>query len=217
MNLYRARSNMIGQQIRPWNVLENKTLEALESIRREDFVPRKYRHLAFADMQILLADDQVMLEPKVSARLVESLALQSDCRVLEIGTGSGYVTALMACLCEHVTSLEINPDLAEQARRNLAIAGIDNIEIFTADCFEYCGNFSDHAGKFDRVIVTGSLPEVAPIFLPMLRKSGLVVGIQGNEPTMQAVVCHSEGRINSLFETNSPRLKNVYERASFEF
>ena len=129
MDFEAARANMIDQQIRPWNVLDLQTLNALESVRREDFVPKDYRNLAFADVKIPLGDGEVMLEPKVSARMMESLQLSTNDRVLEVGTGTGYLTAVLSQVCAHVTSVEINPALLEQARRNLGMAGLENVAL----------------------------------------------------------------------------------------
>jgi protein-L-isoaspartate(D-aspartate) O-methyltransferase len=216
MNNEIARANMIEQQIRPWNVLEMQTLTALNQVRREDFVPAEYQHLAFADVQVPMGNGEVMLEPKVGARLVEALDLDQDCRVLEIGTGTGYLTALMASICSHVTSVEIDGALVEQARRNLAMAAISNVELVEADCFGYCA-LPDNQSTFDRVLVTGSIAELAPVFSAMISERGCVAGIQGNDPAMQAVVCTSTAKIRTLFETSVPRLKNVSEEPSFTF
>lgn len=217
MNYESARFNMIEQQIRPWNVLTLAVLDALGRIRREDFVPERHRHLAFADIQIPISEGQVMLEPKVSARLVESLGPIDQCRILEVGTGTGYVTALLATVCQHVTSIEINPEQADIARKNLFDASIDNAEVIQADCFEFCGSGKENSGKYDRVLVTGSLPRLAPVFMPMVNASGCVVGIQGHDPAMQAVVCYPQGPEKSLFETTAPRLINATEIQAFEF
>ncbi len=208
---------MIEQQIRPWNVLEMQTLTALHDIRREDFVPAQFQHLAFADVQIPIGNGEVMLEPKVGARLVESLGLDDSCRVLEIGTGTGYLTALMASIASHVTSVEIDEVLLEQARRNLAMAAIDNVELIAADCFDYCTTTVGQRPVFDRVLVTGSVPSLTPVFSGMLNDQGCAAGIQGSDPAMQAVVCTSTEQTRSLFETSVPRLRNVTEQASFIF
>ena len=159
MDLETARTNMIEQQIRCWNVLEMQTLKALGEIRREDFVPDSHIELAFADVQIPLGKGEVMLEPKVSARHVENLSLSPSHRVLEIGTGTGYVTALLATLCKHVTTLEIDADLSGQAGRNLAMAAITNVELIVGDCFAWCHNNAQgndktenqSASEFDRL------------------------------------------------------------------
>ena len=163
MDYETARINMIEQQIRPCNVLETRTLNALSEIRREDFVTSRYHHLAFVDTWIPLGDNQVMLEPKVSARMIEALELEPGHRVLEIGAGSGYTAALMASLGAQVTSIEIRSQLSEQAKRNLAMAGIDNVTVQCADGFSYCENQSA-SEPFDRMLVTGSVPRIGEVF-----------------------------------------------------
>ncbi len=216
MDYETARINMIEQQIRPWNVLATRTLNALGEVRREDFVPDSYRHLSFVDTCIPLGDNQVMLEPKVSARMIEALQLAPDHRVLEIGTGSGYTAALMASLGAQVTSIEINPQLSDQAKRNLGMAGIDNVELHCADCFRFCETL-DGGETFDRVLITGSVPRIDPVFLNRIDSRGRLVGIEGNDPAMQVVMIQGNGQKTSLFETSTPRLENVHEQALFDF
>lgn len=224
MDLETARNNMIEQQIRAWNVLEMQTLNALGEIRREDFVPEQYRDLAFADVQIPLGEGDVMLEPKVSARMVESLGLEPGHRVLEIGTGSGYVTALLALLSAHVTSLDIRADLSGQAGRNLAMAAIDNVELVVGDCFQWCkDNVPGPTGEdngdpgFDRMLVTGSCPELDDSLCRMIKPDGKLVAIVGHDPAMQVVVRDGGGETTSLFETSAPRLHNVVDTPVFNF
>ena len=215
MDYEAARVNMIEQQIRPWNVLQKRTLDALGEVRREDFVPADYRHLSFADMRILLGDNQVMLEPKVDARMIEALELGPDHHVLEVGTGSGYTAALMARLGARVTSLEIRPQLCEQAKRNLAMAGIEQVTTHCADFF----SFYERAARepFDRLLVTGSVPALGAVFLNKIHACGKIVGIEGNDPAMQAIIIQGDGRKISLFETSVPRLENVHEQTIFDF
>lgn len=217
MDIRGAQVNMIGQQIRSWNVLDTNVLQAIDGIAREHFVPAPYRDVAFADMQIPISDGQVMLEPKVIARMIDALALTADHEVLEIGTGTGYSTAVLASLCRRVVSLEIDPDVAALARNNLAEAGIRNAEVVENDCFAYCRVGSENAGQFDRALVTGSVPELGPLFLPMVCESGRIVGIQGHDPVMHAVICRGDGSVTNLFETVAPRLYNARESAIFEF
>ncbi len=216
MDYETARVNMIEQQIRPWNVLATRTLDALGAVRREDFVPERYRHLSFVDTRIPLGDNQVMLEPKVSARMIEALRLEPEHRVLEVGTGSGYTAALMASLGAQVTSIEIHPQLSGQAKRNLAMAGLDNVELHCADCFHFC---EDQALRepFDRVLVTGSVPLIGSVFLNRIHRHGRLVGIEGNAPAMQVVMVRGSGQKTPLFETSVPRLENVHEQITFDF
>ncbi|WP_423910746.1 protein-L-isoaspartate O-methyltransferase family protein [Candidatus Spongiihabitans sp.] len=222
-----ARVNMIEQQIRPWNVLEMQTLNALSEIRREDFVPAQYKDLSFADVRIPIgggsigdgpiSDGQVMLEPKVGARMVEALGLKPIHKILEIGTGTGYLTALLATICEHVTSVEIDQQLTRQAGMNLAMAGIINVELVQSDCFAFCHNPGEHGSQFDGVLITGSMPEIDKTFRNMINIEGCMVGIEGYNPAMQVVVYRAAGARRSLFETSVPRLMNVDDKPSFTF
>jgi len=214
MNYETARSNMIEQQIRPWNVLEMQTLNALNEVHREDFVPQDYKDLAFADVQIAIANNEVMLEPKVGARMIEAMGLTQSSNVLEIGSGTGYLTALLAVICNQVTSIEINTDLATEAKRNLAIAGFQNTQIIESDCFNFINSSTE---TFDAVLVTGSVPELQPLFAKLVSGKGCIVGVQGSNPAMQAVILNADGEVKTLFETSVPRLQNVIEDASFTF
>ena len=211
-----ARANMIEQQIRPWNVLEMQTLNALSMIRREDFVPANRRHLAFADVQIPLDESEVMLEPKVAARMMEALHLTLADNVLEIGTGSGYLTALLASLSNHVTSIEIDPDLKAQAERNLGMAGVSNCTLVVGDGHNGWGE----AGQFSAVLISGSCETISNRFIQNLGDGGRIVGIEGHAPAMQAVLYRLNNGVlqrSTLFETWAPRLKNAEDRAEFVF
>ena len=218
MDFETARINMVEQQIRPWNVLETQTLRVLTEIRREDFVPEPYQDLAFADVQVPMNDKEFMLEPKVGARMVEALGLSSNHRVLEIGTGTGYLTAILASLCHHVTSIEIDESLHARARVNLARAGIDNVKLVPGDCFRYCGEAENQDRLFDRILISGSLPQVDERFTRRLVPDhGRVVGIEGHDPAMQVVIVRPDSTRRSLFETHVPRLRNVIDERAFTF
>ena len=220
MDYETARVNMIEQQIRPWNVLEMQTLNALGSVRREDFVPTEYRDLAFADVQIPLGQGEVMLEPKVSARLLESLHLTNNDSVLEIGTGTGYLTALLCLVSKHVTSIEIDADLSAQAERNLGMAGISNFSLINADAHDGWQPPEDGPEKFDAALISGSLNRIPDTFKHLLRDGGRLVGIEGKKPAMQAVLYKKAGdkvTRKALFETWAPRLKNADEKEEFIF
>ena len=225
-----ARANMIEQQIRPWNVLQMQTLNALAEIRREDFVPDNYKSLSFADVFIPIGaspigaspmdDGRVMLEPKLGARMIESMQLNPTQRVLEIGTGTGYLTALLATICKHVTSIEIDPKLTRQASINLAMAGIPNVELVQGDGFACCRHPDKYIGngkRFDGILITGSMPKITQIFLNMLNVDGCVVGIEGYNPTMQVVVYRADGDRQALFETSVPRLVHATDSPYFNF
>lgn len=216
MDYEAARANMIEQQIRPWNVLARQTLNALAAIRREDFVPAAHRDLAFADVQIPLAGDEVMLEPKVSARMLEALRLNAADKVLQIGCGSGYLTALLALVSAHVLSVEINPALSQQAERNLGLAGITNYQIVAGDGHQGWGE----SAQFDAILISGSIGTIAATFMDKLKPNGRLVGIEGNAPAMQAVVyTKADQQITrkTLFETWVPRLKHADDKPEFIF
>ncbi|MGI9310952.1 MAG: protein-L-isoaspartate O-methyltransferase family protein [bacterium] len=234
MDYETARANMIERQIRPWNVLAEQTLRALARIRREQFVPMECRELAFADVQIPLGDGEVMLEPKVGARMMEALDLDAGDAVLEVGAGSGYLVALLASVCAHVVAVEINPRLLRQARDNLARAGVANVTLVEGDAH------AGWPGRFDAILISGSLPqiiaptEIAPTqeqdgarvadgdspWLRALADGGRLVGIEGHAPAMQAVRLERHGDEvlrRTLFETVAPRLRNVVEASEFVF
>jgi protein-L-isoaspartate(D-aspartate) O-methyltransferase len=217
MDYETARANMIEQQIRPWNVLAMQTLRALGDIRREDFVPDNYKELSFADVQIPIGEGEVMLEPKVGARMIEAMSVTQDHNTLVIGTGTGYLVALLATMCKHVTSIEIDHTLSSQAELNLAMAGIENVELLRGDCFEFCGESTNRNSKFDSLLITGSVPVIDRTLENMVHSDGLVVGIQGFDPAMQVVVCGPGESRKSLFETSVPRLRNVVEKPAFTF
>ena len=217
MDLETARENMIEQQIRPWNVLELQTLNAMAEIRREDFVPADYRHLAFADIQIPIGDGEVMLEPKVGARMVENLGLEPGMKVCEIGTGTGFLTAVMATLCANVTSVEIDPELSADANRKVSMAGVTNYDMVVADCFDFIREMQDSGTRFDAVLVTGSVPDAAEAFSSLVTPSGCIVAPEGSDPCMQVVRIGGDGSRRSIFDTSIRRLKNVQDAPQFTF
>ncbi len=216
MDYRTAQVNMIEQQIRPWNVLTTQTLEALHHIRREDFVPFEHHKLAFADLQIPLGDGEVMLEPKVSARMLEVLYPAATDRVLNVGTGSGYLAALLASVCTHVTTVEINPLLCAQAQSNIERAQLTNITLEEGD--GHCG--WGQPQQFDCILIGGSLPKVTQAWVDLLADGGKLVGIEGHLPAMQTVRISKTGAHvvrKSMFETCVPRLHNIIEKRLFEF
>ena len=140
MNQEQARFNMIEQQIRPWNVADDDVLKVMKQIPREHFVPDNYKRLAFADIQVPLSDGQQMMEPKVEARLLQALLIKPGDRVLEVGTGSGYVTACLDWLSDEVTSIEIHAQLSQQAQQHLAAIGISDVTLLVGDVFDTVPN-----------------------------------------------------------------------------
>ena len=216
MNIEQARFNMIEQQIRPWDVLDPSVLDLLFVVKREDFVPAAYRSLAFADMELPIGQGQVMLAPKVEAKLLQELAVKKTDKVLEIGTGSGYMAALLAARAEHVVTIELNPELAETARQNLERAGVRNVSVDVGDGSEGWS----HRGPYDVIVVSGALPALPAALLKQLRVGGRLAAIVGEAPVMEAqlVTCTAEGVYNTvnLFETVVPPLVAA-AKSSFTF
>ena len=213
----RARFNMIEQQIRTWEVLDQDVLDLLFKVRREDFVPDIYRALAFVDMEIPIGHGEKMLQPKLEARMLQELALRSSDRVLEIGTGSGYMTALLASIAEHVYSVEIHPDFTQKAGDKLAAHGLRNVTLETGDA----ARGWDKHGPYDAILLTGSVPVLAETFKVSLKPGGRLLAIVGVAPVMEAqlVTSAGEGAYNtvSLFETCIAPLKNAQQPERFVF
>lgn len=216
MNFEQARFNMIEQQIRPWDVLDPQVLDLLFVVKREDFVPAAYRNLAFADMEIPLGSGQSMLAPRVEARLLQELNLRKSDRALEVGTGSGYMAALLAARVEHVVTLETDAELAASARNNLQRAGIANVNVEQADGLQ---GWAARA-PYDVIVLSGAVPAVPQALLKQLRVGGRLVAVVGSAPVMEAqlITCVGEGVYNTinLFETVVPAL-NVPAKAEFVF
>ena len=217
MNFEQARFNMIEQQIRPWEVLDQGVLSLLSIVKREDFVPPAYRSMAFVDTQVPLPHGQSMLEPKVEARLLQELAVQRHERVLEIGAGSGYMAALLAHKSQHVTTVEIDPELARMASENLKRAWVLNARVIEADAA--AGLVVD--GPFDIIVLSGSVAEVPRALLSQLKPGGRLAAIAGQLPVMRAVLMtrgddagHSTVE---LFDTVAPRLIGFGEPSRFSF
>lgn len=217
VNLEQARSNMIEQQIRTWEVLDARVLDVLRDVPREDFAPARHRKLAFSDLRIPLGDDQLMMKPIEQGRCLQSLALEGGERVLEIGTGSGFLSACMAGLGAEVVSLEIFESLAEQARKNLDAHGVNTVEVRHADVFQ--SRFD--AGSFDVVVVTASVPSVPEHFGDWLKPGGRLFIVRGQSPAMEAVLLtrSESGRLaeEGLFDTDLPRLIGAEDAPRFEF
>ena len=218
-DLERLRFNMIEQQIRPWDVLEQDILELLANIRREDYVPPAHRGLAFFDMEIPLGDGpgQVMLSPKVEARMLQDLHVQKHESVLEIGTGSGFMAALLAHRAAQVLSLEIDPQLGATAAANLRANGVDNVEVRVAD-----GSKPLVSGpSFDVIVLSGSVAKVPQNLLGSLKIGGRLAAIVGDEPMMRAhfITRTSEGQWTTIqpWDTVAPRLQNYPEPSRFNF
>ena len=217
MKLEQARFNMIEQQIRPWDVSDADVLHLLSVVKREDFVPLAHKALAFVDMELPLPGGQSMLAPRVEARLLQELALHKHEIVLEIGTGSGFMAALLAHRAQRVISLEINPELAALARANLQKAGIHNAEVRQADG----AAGAQPEGPFDAILLSGSVAEVPHALLAQLKVGGRLVAVVGNEPMMQATIVTRTGqadyRTTTPWDTVAPRLLNFPQASGFTF
>lgn len=213
----KARFNMIEQQIRPWEVLDPEVLQLLGVVRREDFVPPAYRMLAFSDLEVPLAQGQVMLAPKVEARMLQELAVQKSDVVLEIGAGSGYMAALLAARAEFVFTVEIDPALAALARQNLEAAGVANVVVEEGDAAQ---GWEAHA-PYDAIVVSAALAQVPASLLAQLKVGGRMVAIVGSGPMMdvQLITRTRENTYNSvvLFETATAPLRQSGSTATFTF
>jgi protein-L-isoaspartate(D-aspartate) O-methyltransferase len=219
MDLTQARFNMIEQQIRPWEVLDPQVLKLLSVVRREDFVPLAHKALAFVDMEIPLgtAPGQVMLAPRVQARLLQELALKNTDKVLEVGTGSGFMAALMAHQADSVLSLELDANLASQAQHKLQKVGLNNVAVRVADGSQ--GAPAD--APFDAILLSGSVAQVPSALLQQLKVGGRLVAIVGDEPMMRAtVVTRTSDRsftTSEPWDCNAPRLAGFTEPSRFAF
>ena len=217
MNIEQARFNMIEQQIRPWDVLDPAVLDLLFVVKREDFAPAAYRNLAFADMEIPLGSGQVMLAPKIEAKMLQELAIKNTDKVLEIGTGSGYMAALLAARAEHVVTVESRSELAELARQNLQQANVTNVTVEVGDG----ANGWSPRGPYDAIVVSGSVPTLPDALLKQLRVGGRMAIVVGQAPVMEAqlITCTAEGVYNTviLFETVIPALEGIACKGGFSF
>lgn len=215
-NVEFARTQMVNQQVRAWDVLDPAVLSVLTQVPREQFVPPRFRGLAFADTEIPLGDGEVMMTPQVEGRLLQALAICGTDRVLEIGTGSGFLTGCLARLASRVTSLEIVPELADQARRNLRAVGTWNAEVLTADVFGYRAT-----EPYDVIALTGSLPQADQRFQHWLADGGRLFIVVGEVPLMRARLVTRDGpeqwTTTTLFETSLPPLRHAATPSHFRF
>jgi protein-L-isoaspartate(D-aspartate) O-methyltransferase len=215
IDIEQARFNMIEQQVRPWDVLDQRVLDVMSATPREDFVPDKYRSLAFADINIPLGHDQVMMAPKTEGRLLQVLDVQAGDSVLEIGTGSGYLTACLSRLGNHVTSVEIFPEFREAAAAKLAAHGYRNVTLRDADAANGIGSDT----RYDVIAVTGSLPLLHRQFHDNLAVGGRLFVIDGIPPVMEALLITRIDERNwsreSLFETSLPPLLHAVQPHRF--
>lgn len=217
MNIEEARLNMVERQIQSWGVLDRQLLKQLTLCPRENFVPEKYKSVAFADTQIPLGYGQYMLEPKIIGRILNALKLTGKEHVLEIGTGSGYLTYLLAKLSHRVTSLELIKPLALQANQHLQALGLANVEIISGNALNII-----HENKlFDTVVITGSLTDLPRGLAYKIKYGGTLFAIIGSRPVMHAYIFtrikRDEWSKTKLFETVVPPLEEVKNVSTFEF
>jgi len=201
MNTQYARLQMVNQQVRGWNVYDEEVLAMLRELPREHFVPPAFETLAFADTAIPIGHGEYMMSPTIEGRLLQALSLDGDENVLEIGTGTGFVTACLARLAGHVTSVDIHGDFINSARDRLAHENIENVELLQMDATQKLP-----AGSFDAIAVTGSIQSFDPRYVEALNPHGRIFVVVGDSPTMQAKLIERtdahdwESRI--LFETD---------------
>ena len=216
MDIEQARINMIEQQIRPWDVLDVDVLKILEEIPREKFVPSQYSKLAFSDWEIPLEHGQTMMTPKVEARMLQALQITSTDKVLEIGTGSGFVTACLAKLSHSVKTIELYTDLSSNAQSSLEQMAIDNVKFTNGDALIDL----DNTQKFDVIAVTASMSTYINIFEDLLTENGRMFLVVGKAPVMQAQLItriNSNGlNFSNLFETNLGPLVGIKEPQVFQ-
>lgn len=217
MNIEQARFNMIEQQIRPWNVLDEDVLAMLHVVKREQFVPKAYENLAFADVEIPLPGGEAMLNPKVEARMVQEIAVKKHENVLEIGTGSGYMTALLAHTAAHVTSVEIQPESVTLAKENLARAGVINVSVEEGNGAQGWSMGT----QYDVIVVSGGLPVLPEALVKQLKVGGRMIAILGEAPAMscQLITRTSETAHDAVkvFETLAKPLTGAEAPSRFTF
>ncbi|MCE7033400.1 protein-L-isoaspartate O-methyltransferase [Lysobacter sp. GX 14042] len=209
-----ARDLMVEQQIRPWNVLDPRVLEVLGSVPREDYVPQAQRELAYADVTLPLAHGEVIMKPVVQGRALEALQVGPEEDVLEIGTGSGYLTDCLSRMAREVLSIERHADLAEAAQARLVRQGRANVRVQHADAFGF-----EPGRQFDAICVTGAVTDIPATFLEWLKPNGRMFIVRGHAPAMEAVLVHQQvnaPRIESLFETHVPYLAGAEPVPAFE-
>ncbi|MDH5191177.1 MAG: protein-L-isoaspartate O-methyltransferase [Gammaproteobacteria bacterium] len=209
LDVSKARINMIEQQIRPWEVLDQRVLDVMEQIPREEFVPEGWRNLAFADINIPLNHDEVMMEPRIEARMLQALNIRSSDSILEVGTGSGYITALLTKLGKHVVSVDIHADNSQNTAQKLENLGIHNVTLETGDA---SAGWDQHA-PYDVIAITGSIPSLPEAFQFALNRGGRLFCVIGESPVMTATLITRIGEYEwtheALFETELQPLQNI--------
>jgi protein-L-isoaspartate(D-aspartate) O-methyltransferase len=222
MNIEQARFNMIEQQIRPWNVLDTDILDLLHVVKREQFVPAAYQNLAFADVEIPLPGGEAMVTPKLEARILQEIGLKKHENVLEIGTGSGYMAALMAHRAARVTTVEVNAEIKELAEKNLAKAGIANVSVELGNGAKGWKQGANNEGaQYDVIVISGALEVLPEAFLAQVKVGGRIAAIVGQPPSMEFVIVTRTGEASwntvKVFETNVKYLTGAPAVSHFQF
>jgi protein-L-isoaspartate(D-aspartate) O-methyltransferase len=217
MNFEQARLNMVENQVRPWNVLDGRVLDVISRVHREDFIAAEHRQLAFADLCLPLGHGEVMMKPVVEGRVLQALALLSTDRVLEIGTGSGFLTACLAGLAAHVTSIDIHADFTAAAAQRLQATSVGNVALATGEAVHGW----QPEGLVDAMVITGAVAEIPPGWLTWLKPGARLLAVRGQSPVQQAILLTHEGagryREQILFETDLPYLAHAEPSQRFVF
>jgi protein-L-isoaspartate(D-aspartate) O-methyltransferase len=221
MDFENARFLMVEQQIRTWDVLDSEVLDLLFEVKREDFVPPAYRTLAFVDMEIPIGEGQMMMAPKMEARILQETALKAGERALEVGTGSGYLAALLGKRAQAVVSIEYFESLSRDAGKKLAQAGIRNVQLKVGDAAQSPAGLIGAGEKFDVVVLTGSVPVLPKAYLDVLNTNGRLFAVVGDAPAMKASIFTKTGANafseTPLFETVLAPLINAKQPSRFSF
>jgi len=216
LNVELARLNMVESQVRTWDVTDPRVLELVARAPREDYVPAQYRSLAFVDMALPLGHGQVMMAPKLEARLLQALEIGPRDKILEVGTGSGFMTSLLAALGAHVVSVEIFSDFSQEAGRKLEAHGVKNVTLEVGDAAAGWAR----SAPYDAILITGSLPVLPESFASSLAPNGRMIATVGQSPAMEVkLIRRADGtlRETSLFETDLPPLLNARAPSAFRF
>lgn len=215
MNFNTARQNMLLNQVRTWDFVSPENIKLMQKLQREEFVPVEHRKLAFSDFEIPLDHQEFMMKPILEGRILQALELTGTEKVLEIGTGSGYFTALLALSSQKVTSIDIYQDFIDSAIEKLQEAQIKNIACECADVFNYNSTY-----KYDCIVATGSFTELPAFLLDNIKHDGKVFALVGEEPVMSACLIRKDENnnavIETLFETSVKALKSREEKTIFE-
>lgn len=216
LNTQQARYNMIQQMLRPWKILNQRVLDVFETVSRDQFVPKEYVGVAFSEIRIPLNEEVSMLSPILEGRFLQELRVEKEERVLLVGTGSGFLAALLSRLGKEVVSIDIDPELNREAEAITQGLGFNNIEYKTHDIAEGV----ESLGKFDAVLFTGSVRSVPEHFFTLLNENGRLLIVEGQKPAMSAKVFYKyagEIREDSVFETELERLKGFEDKPEFVF